>query len=352
MKKTAQILSPDILLKQLSALSSLKGISPTEVIQWLHRFETSDKRRQLFEKKTGTPAPQAVIFSPTMRCNYNCIGCYSRNHPRDRELDSDRIDSFFEELESVGTSVCFISGGEPFLHQDLPVLMARHPKLLFIVFTNGSCITDELTAKLRDSRNVIPALSIDGTEQTVTERRGPTAWQNLQSAVDCFRRARMLFGFSTMVTNRTLTEITAPSFFKELATQGFQLGFVMEYIPVGKDVDRSLILKPAERNQLRECVLATRKKLPLQLFQLPEDTEDEKSCGAAHRFMHINSEGKLEPCPFCHQSDASIRTQSFQEALRSPLFQRIRKTPELFDKKELNCALAENESQIKRMLHK
>lgn len=346
MKTAGQILSPSVLLKQLSALSSLNGISPAEVIQWLRRFDASDKRRRQFEKETGVPAPQAVIFSPTMRCNYNCIGCYSRTHPRDRELSSERINRFFSELEQVGTSVCFISGGEPFMHPDLPDLIAKHPEMLFIVFTNGSLITDELAARLRDSRNIIPALSIDGTEPTVTRRRGPEAWAHIQKASACFRRANMLFGFSTMVTGQTLAEISEPAFFTGLADAGYQLGFVMEYIPVGKDVNRALILNPDERTLLRKAVLTARKRNPFQLFQLPEDTDDGESCGAARRFMHINAEGGLEPCPFCHHFDCSIRDQSFQQALQSPLFKRIRATPELFDKKELNCALAENADRV------
>ena len=123
----------------------------------------------------------------------------------------------------------------------------------------------------------------------------------------------------------------------------------MEYIPVGKDVNHSNILNKSERKTLRDNVLKTRKNLPLQIFQLPEDTDDGNNCGAANRFMHITASGNLEPCPFCHQSDRSIRDMSFQDALQSPLFKCIRKTPKVFQKSELNCSLAENEKMVKRL---
>lgn len=349
MKKNTKILSPALLLKQLSALSAA-GLTAGETLKWLRRFDASDKRRARFEKENGVPAPQAIIFSPTMQCNYNCIGCYSRNHPRDKELSSDRIDAFFGELEAVGTSVCFISGGEPFMHPDLPELMAKHPDLLFVVFTNGSRITEELARQLRAARNIVPSLSVDGIEATITHRRGNHAYDNILKAAACFRKADILFGFSTMVTNQTLPEIIDPAFFTRLVDQKYQLGFIMEYVPVGKDVDHSLVLSSAERVQLRDAVLAANKKYPFQIFQLPEDTEDENNCGAARRFLHVNSEGGLEPCPFCHRFDTTIRDQSFQQALQSPLFKRIRETPSLFDKKELNCALAENEALVKMLL--
>jgi MoaA/NifB/PqqE/SkfB family radical SAM enzyme len=350
MKPSAQILSPAMLLKKLSSLSRSGGLSATETLQWMRRFDAADKRRAHFQKETGGPAPQAVIFSPSMRCNYNCTGCYSRNHPQDHELSSERIDAFFSELEEVGTSVCLISGGEPFMHRDLPDLMQKHPNLLFIVFTNGSQITESLAKQLRESKNVVPTLSIDGSESTITQRRGKAAYSNIQRAIECFKGVNLLFGFSTMVTRSTLPEIMNEAFFADKVQQGYQLGFVLEYVPVGKDINRDQILDQALRDELRETVIRVRKKQPLLLFQLPDDTHDSFSCGAADRFMHINSTGGLEPCPFAHHSDSSLSNQTFREALQSPLFKRIRETPAIFDKKELSCALAENENQLKTLI--
>ncbi len=348
MKK--QILSPALFLKNLTQIRTLSTLSVNENIQWIKRFDASDKRRKAFQDENGVPAPQAVIFSPTMRCNYNCIGCYSRNHSQDDELSSERIDRFFSELEEVGTSVCFISGGEPFLRKDLTYLMLKHPNLLFIVFTNGSQINEALANKLRESKNIIPALSIDGVETTVKKRRGDLAWNNIKKASEIFKNAGLFFGFSTMVTRETLPEIVDPDFFKNLSKDGYKIGFVMEYIPVGKDVDRSNILVKNSREELRAAILETRKSSSLQIFQLPEDTDDGKNCGAANRFMHITASGNLEPCPFCHQSDISIRHISFKDALQSPLFKCIRNSPEVFKKNELNCSLAENEELVKNMI--
>ena len=123
----------------------------------------------------------------------------------------------------VGTSVCFISGGEPFLRANLLDLMAKHAELLFVVFTNGSQITKSIAEKLRDCKNIIPALSIDGTEKTVAERRGEMAWKNIQNAANYFKNAGLLFGFSTMVTKETLTEICDLNFFKNRIEEGYQL---------------------------------------------------------------------------------------------------------------------------------
>ena len=40
--------------------------------------------------------------------------------------------------------------------------------------------------------------------------------------------------------------------------------------------------------------------------------------------VHINPEGRLEPCPFSPYSDVSLKHFSLQEALQSPLLRTIR----------------------------
>lgn len=345
-KKT---LTPAILLKKLSTLKGT-GISAVETVQWLQRFTAADKRRAEFEKTTGIPAPGAIIYSPTLRCNYSCTGCYSREHPNSNELSTERIDRLFTELEEIGTAICLISGGEPFMRLDLPDLMQKHPNLLFIVFTNGSKITEALAKQLQTSRNIIPVLSVEGDEATVSQRRGPKAWPNLLAAREHFKKAGLFFGFSTMVTRETLPQVLDPNFFAAQYETGAKIGFVMEYIPVGPDADRDLTLSPETRDELRQAVVTAQNELPFLLFQLPNDADDGTSCGAARRYLHLNASGGLEPCPFAHRSDSSIRDQSFKDALRSPLFEQIRNTPEVFHKKEINCALAENDSQLVALL--
>jgi hypothetical protein len=41
---------------------------------------------------------------------------------------------------------------------------------------------------------------------------------------------------------------------------------------------------------------------------------------AGNDFAHINSNGDLEPCAFCHYSDSNINEMSLAQALRSPFF--------------------------------
>jgi sulfatase maturation enzyme AslB (radical SAM superfamily) len=55
-------------------------------IAW--RIWQADRRRIKNKRKIGSPIPSVLAISPTMHCNYNCIGCYSRNRKSNNELST------------------------------------------------------------------------------------------------------------------------------------------------------------------------------------------------------------------------------------------------------------------------
>ena len=70
---------------------------------------------------------------------------------------------------------------------------------------------------------------------------------------------------------------------------------------------------------------------------------------AARGFVHVNSRGYVEPCPFSHLTSDSIRDVSLREALQSPFFRYIREHPELLEKPRMGCALFERRKELKKI---
>ena len=67
-------------------------------------------------------------------------------------------------------------------------------------------------------------------------------------------------------------------------------------------------------------------------------------CLAAGRgFFHINPYGGAEPCPFSPYSDINLRNVSLRQALRSPLFQKIRAASVLAASHSGGCVLFEQD---------
>lgn len=46
--------------------------------------------------------------------------------------------------------------------------------------------------------------------------------------------------------------------------------------------------------------------------------------GAGNDYAHINANGDLEPCAFCHYSDVNVNDVPLEEALRSQFFKKFR----------------------------
>src|SRR4030067_1780420 len=94
-------------------------------------------RRKAFEAERGFAPPNAMLMSPTMRCNLNCYGCYSGSYPTEEELPFEVMDRLVGECKEMGIHLVIITGGEPFLGRDLFDLFAKHQDTPFQIYTHG-----------------------------------------------------------------------------------------------------------------------------------------------------------------------------------------------------------------------
>src|SRR4051812_13053507 len=73
----------------------------------------------------GCAGPDRIIqLHPTLRCNLRCPHCYSESGPTaDTDLDVDALCATLTDARALGFTVAAISGGEPTLWRELPVLL-------------------------------------------------------------------------------------------------------------------------------------------------------------------------------------------------------------------------------------
>src|SRR4030042_6760590 len=69
--------------------------------------------------------PRTLDIDITARCNLRCRYCYFFHNPavEYRDLPTDEWLKFFDELGSLGVMDVTLAGGEPFIREDLPVLL-------------------------------------------------------------------------------------------------------------------------------------------------------------------------------------------------------------------------------------
>jgi MoaA/NifB/PqqE/SkfB family radical SAM enzyme len=104
-------------------------------------FKSARIRKKIL-KKEGLQVPMGIGFSPTMKCNLTCQGCYARFYPEENELTIEEIDAFISSAKEFGVFFIVITGGEPFMRPEMLDVYKKHRDLLFLVVTNGTFINE------------------------------------------------------------------------------------------------------------------------------------------------------------------------------------------------------------------
>lgn len=316
----------------------------------------SARRRKA--EKAGEHIPPFLICSITSSCNLHCAGCYAReNHacsdePPQALLTAQQWNGIFTEAEELGISFILLAGGEPLLRRDVIETAAKHPSILFPIFTNGVFLKGKYIELLDKYRNLLPIVSIEGDEKTTDSRRGEGVYGSVTKAMEGMRDAGITFGASVTVTTENLREVYSDAFLDGLYALGCRAVIYVEYVPV---TDESADLAPGESEQkyMREEVKRLRRKRRGMVFiSFPGDEKSSGGCVAAGRgFFHINAHGGAEPCPFSPYSDINVIDSSLRGALRSPLFKALQTQGLLQDDHIGGCTLYMNKDKVEAIVN-
>lgn len=308
----------------------LRDLHPNQRDKWIsnlavnHLLSGTNKRKAWLDREGYYP-PSTVVISPTMRCNLDCYGCYAGDYDKSVELTREEIDSVLTQMKEMGVYFAVISGGEPFFKEDIFDIFAKHSDMAFLVFTHGGLIDERMVERLIEVGNVMPAFSLEGYEKETDERRGAGHFAKVMHAMDLLRDAGLSFCGSFTQTSKNTDIITDGNFIDLLVEKGCSALWLFSYVPVGRRPDLSLMPTPEQRDLMRRRTVDFRASKPMIIVDFWNDGPIISGCIAGGRkYFHINANGDIEPCVFCHFAVDNIRRTSLKEALRSPLFRAIR----------------------------
>lgn len=289
-------------------------------------FFRDPKIFEQYRAKHGFRPPSVMLISPTMRCNYRCVGCYAANYTKKDDMPSELFERLLEEAKSINLKFVTVLGGEPFVYEPLLEIFEKHRDMPFQVFTNGSLIDEKHAKKLAELGNVAPMISLEGFEVETNDRRGKDAFERAVRAMDNLKKAGCMFGFSVMVTQNNVDVLTSEEFIDFLVEKGALYGWYFLYMPVGKDPDLNLMPTPEQRDQLRLAGKHFRATRPILIADFWNDAPLTTGCISGGRsYFHINHKGDVEPCIFVHFATHNIKDVSLEEALNSPFFKGLRR---------------------------
>ncbi|MBI2866381.1 MAG: radical SAM protein [Chloroflexi bacterium] len=276
-------------------------------------------------EENGFAPPSTMLISPSMRCNYRCVGCWAGEYTQESDLPPEVLDRVLQEAKAIGLRHFGITGGEPFIYRPLWDMFDKHHDCTFQVYTNGSLITDEAAHRLAELGNVSPQVSVNGEEAENDSWRGKGAYQRALRAMDRLRQAGAFFAYSCVVTHQNIDSVTSAEFVDTMIEHGTMWCWYFLYMPVGRDPDLSAMPTAQDREKLRRAIIHYRNTRPMLFADFWNDAPLIGGCIAGGRiYFHINHKGDVEPCVFNHFSDRNIKECSLVEALKSPLFTMLR----------------------------
>jgi AdoMet-dependent heme synthase len=291
--------------------------------------------------------PHVVAWNLTRRCNLECAHCYISAGPTERatsELDTATCLRIVDELLAVNPApLLILSGGEPLLRDDLTVIARRASEqgATVVVGTNGTLLTDERIAALKDAGVRGVAVSVDSLRPSYHDnfRHGPGSLADTQTALGRLRGQRLDFIIQTSVTKGNRAEL--PRLVQWSAEQGAVAFNCYFLVPTGRGAGLS-DLSPAEyetvladlarwQRDFRGRMLVRSKCAPHFMRLVHEADPDspvlnyETRCPCGTQYCRITPDGKLTPCPYLPEVAGDLRTRSFAEIWRaSRLFRQLR----------------------------
>jgi MoaA/NifB/PqqE/SkfB family radical SAM enzyme len=249
--------------------------------------------------KKGEYFPAFLFLSVTNNCNLHCQGCWVTPTKPVRELDVKTLDRIITECKDKGSYFFGILGGEPLLHSGLFECLENHPDCYFLLFTNGTLITDTLAGEMNRLGNISPLISIEGNETVSDHRRGGhRVFSRTMQGIEYCRKHGLITGVATSVCKSNIEDLVTEDFVENLTDIGVHYLWYYIYRPVGPNPSPELVLSQDEVIRLRRFIVDIRNRVPLLVVDAYWDHRGQALCPAATGISHhIGPGGDVEPCP-------------------------------------------------------
>jgi radical SAM protein with 4Fe4S-binding SPASM domain len=290
-----------------------------------------------------------VAWNLTRRCNLECAHCYISAGPQAgddaaSELTTEEVKRIAGEILELNPAPMFIlSGGEPLLRDDLCEIasFATTRGATVVIGTNGTLLTDDRIAALRDAGVTGVAVSVDSLESQYHDRfrHGPGALARTTAAVERLKARRLDFIVQTTVTRGNRHELERlAAWSAEAGAVSFNVYFL---VPTGRgsrltdlsaeEYEEALAaLERLHRDYLGRMMVRA-KCAPHFMRHVHAAAPDspvlayETRCPCGVQYCRITPTGDLTPCPYLPQSAGNLRQSGFSDIWReAPLFRSLR----------------------------
>ncbi len=204
--------------------------------------------------------PQKVVWEITFACNMRCLHCgTAAGKKRDDELSTAEALGLIDELADLGCEEITLSGGEPLMRKDWP-LLAEHIKrrgLTALLITNGYAVTEDTLKEFRRVKLDNVGVSFDGTQKTHNHiRQRDNSYQRAIDAMRMMREAELPFCAVSQVSNMNLADLD--NIYQDLIDVGCW-GWRIQMTTTTGRMPRELVLTPDRFPEMVDKILELKK---------------------------------------------------------------------------------------------
>jgi MoaA/NifB/PqqE/SkfB family radical SAM enzyme len=292
-----------------------------------------------FRERTHRSPPLFMAISPGQACNLSCEGCYSSSDSKDTKLEWSLVDRIICDAKRLwNTKLIVLSGGEPLAYRSegrgILDIAEEHPDLLFLMFTNGTLLDDDMARRLAKMGNLTPAFSVEGMRDRTDQRRGEGAFDSVVKAMGRLRQVGVPFGVSVTVTSSNVDEVLSDPFLDLFFDKhGAFYGFFFQYMPIGRTPDLNSMPTPEQRVAFWRRMWQVIEDRKLFVVDMWNHGPLAMGCMAAGRedgYTHVDWNGRVTPCVFIPYSVGNVRDVyhrggTLNDLWDAPFFEHIRK---------------------------
>ncbi len=306
--------------------------------------------RDEMAEKYHTRIPFLVLISPTYECNLTCKGCYSALYGNRYHFEEDEMMDLLQQFYDLGVRFFTFTGGEPFVYKPLMNIFKRFNDCYFMVFTNGTLLTESRVKKLAELGNVAVTISMEGFEDMTDWRRGAGVYKKIQAAYERLNRFGVISGTSIMATRTNHEQIVDTKFWDYLIEQlGAKYAWVFQYMPVGRGATFDLVPTAEQRYDrfhfLEKLRKSGRMAFLADFWNHGFLVNGCMSSGA--NYLHINAKGGAEPCVFQQYAVDNVREKPVIDILRSSFFENYKKEIPFSNNLMRPCPIIDNPSKFR-----
>ena len=302
-----------------------------QLCQSIELLDSSGKFAGEFIQSVQTPpqllsAPLRVHLQITNQCELRCRHCSQDSRDAfPNELTLDEIKKLFNDLVSIGTFEVNISGGEPFLREDLLQIItyARKVGLNVSLSTSGLFVSRVVAKKIAEVGLKRIRISLDGaTEKSYDYFRGKGTYRR---AIRGIKTLRELFDIPivvhTVLMKPNLGELlTIVRAVQKLRCNVWSVDFLK---PVGdaKNLKQFLLTNEDATIAMKTIMrLSESSSVKIVMPQFPYKAPKKGvyrgfGCVGANLYCIINARGDVKPCSFVSDDymSGNIRTQHIRD---------------------------------------